>query len=472
MATANVDVPPAPSVISYLPHLPPLGIWTAIHAALANNASMTAAGESEVEEADEEMHESAEATPEELAAEELALEVPVTPTTSLSPLAIDASNPVGPLLAALLNDPVSQSSESDGDEDDELTDSDPNHVPVILLQQTPNVPGPQISAPDFMNLQAIATAQAIGAAYPPFTPTPGGGVISSFSFPIGAATLAEAQAVLDALNATHPIVHATLEQLPDPPNAPEGAGDTENAVLLPTLPAGFPITGMTPQAAANAVYAGIAAQITEFMASGGDLLPGADVQTITTALPLGSTSFPALLNLPPVLEEAFTSTLSLADFMRSRIPSRPHFNAVRYVDSLEKIDPATIPAEDNKCPHCWLPFGVTDEDDYVPDPSDHPEMAARQSAIHEMPFNEARPDNDPVRTPCGHIFGRGCLIESLEKVDTLCPSCRRELRRPRERNGVPAVPSMFQEDFDLVEDSLGLLMNQQENEVFGDEESP
>jgi hypothetical protein len=92
-----------------------------------------------------------------------------------------------------------------------------------------------------------------------------------------------------------------------------------------------------------------------------------------------------------------------------------------------------------KCPHCWLPFGTTDEDDptfqFAPDADEPPELAARQVTFHEMPFCAARPDNNPVRTPCGHLFGRSCLIETMEKVDTLCPTCRKELRP------APQVPS-------------------------------
>jgi hypothetical protein len=103
-----------------------------------------------------------------------------------------------------------------------------------------------------------------------------------------------------------------------------------------------------------------------------------------------------------------------------------------FVDTLEQVDVSTIPAADMRCPHCWLPFGITDEDDpafvFTPDPNDPPELAVRHIAFRELPFCTAKADNDPVKTPCGHLFGRACLTESMEKVDTLCPICRLDLR--------------------------------------------
>jgi hypothetical protein len=112
---------------------------------------------------------------------------------------------------------------------------------------------------------------------------------------------------------------------------------------------------------------------------------------------------------------------------------RPHFDAVKFIDTLEQVDISTIPEQDLKCPHCWLPFGITDDEDdptfvFAPDEDESPEVAARQVALREMHFCEARPYNSPVRTPCGHLFGRSCLIETMKKVDTLCPTCRKELR--------------------------------------------
>ncbi|OAK97004.1 hypothetical protein IQ06DRAFT_296229 [Phaeosphaeriaceae sp. SRC1lsM3a] len=110
---------------------------------------------------------------------------------------------------------------------------------------------------------------------------------------------------------------------------------------------------------------------------------------------------------------------------------RRPFNATEFVHSLDRVNIADIPEEDMRCPHCWLPFGTTDEDDpdfvFIPDRDELPANAERQVAFHELPFCTARPDNDPVRTPCGHIFGRGCLIETMERVNTRCPTCRQEL---------------------------------------------
>jgi hypothetical protein len=93
-----------------------------------------------------------------------------------------------------------------------------------------------------------------------------------------------------------------------------------------------------------------------------------------------------------------------------------------------QVNVADIPAEDMRCPHCWLSFGTTDEGEpefvFTPDQDIPQELAVRQLAFRELPYCVGRADNDPVRTPCGHLLGRGCLIEVMEMVDTLCPICR------------------------------------------------
>jgi hypothetical protein len=131
--------------------------------------------------------------------------------------------------------------------------------------------------------------------------------------------------------------------------------------------------------------------------------------------------------------------LKALDFMHDPVP---------FVDGLEQVDIASIPDEDMCCPHCWLPFGTTYEDnpafEFMVDPvltarevafSEMPFCAgraddnplARQVAFRELPFCAGRADNNPVRTPCSHLYGRSCLIDHLENVDTLCPCCRQEM---------------------------------------------
>ncbi|KAF1961782.1 hypothetical protein CC80DRAFT_500146 [Byssothecium circinans] len=110
-------------------------------------------------------------------------------------------------------------------------------------------------------------------------------------------------------------------------------------------------------------------------------------------------------------------------------PTRPPFDPLRYVDSLPEVDVDDIPADANRCPHCWLPFGTTDEDnpDYLPDAPETAEIGLALAFFAELPFDRSRMDNDPVRTPCGHVFGRSCLLDSLQLVGTTCPMCRAEL---------------------------------------------
>lgn len=136
--------------------------------------------------------------------------------------------------------------------------------------------------------------------------------------------------------------------------------------------------------------------------------------------------------IPEDMEVSFTAMNNLFNMAHPAFAPGPPFSATEFVDSLERVDIANIPEEDMRCPHCWLPFGTTDEDDtdfvFTPDKDEAPANAERQEAFYEMPFCTTRPDNDPVRTPCGHIFGRGCLIETLERVNTRCPTCRQEFR--------------------------------------------
>ena len=58
------------------------------------------------------------------------------------------------------------------------------------------------------------------------------------------------------------------------------------------------------------------------------------------------------------------------------------------------------------------------------------EVAHDQCPICLCDFDEVVPDVDttPVRTPCGHTFMRGCLIESLRTANhSRCPMCRQDM---------------------------------------------
>jgi hypothetical protein len=119
------------------------------------------------------------------------------------------------------------------------------------------------------------------------------------------------------------------------------------------------------------------------------------------------------------------------DFEDDDLDFSETWSPAAYVDTLEKVDISTIAPADMNCPHCWLPFSTTGEIDspavlaYLSE--EEREETARLTAIHEMPFCENKPNNDPVRTPCEYVFGKQCLVESLES-STTCPMCRRELR--------------------------------------------
>jgi len=101
--------------------------------------------------------------------------------------------------------------------------------------------------------------------------------------------------------------------------------------------------------------------------------------------------------------------------------------ATAFVETLDEVDITSIEPEDMKCPLCWLPFGSTTDEEgpsiatYLDD--EEREITERLHASYNLPFCENRPDNDPVRTPCGHVFGRQCLIDSLE-TNMICPMCR------------------------------------------------
>jgi hypothetical protein len=90
-----------------------------------------------------------------------------------------------------------------------------------------------------------------------------------------------------------------------------------------------------------------------------------------------------------------------------------------YVDKLPHVDISTIDPSNRRCPFCYDDFGAANEDLELEDTS---ELAAFQ----ELPFPLHLLSNEPVRTPCGHLFGRTCLMELLSST-SLCPLYRQEL---------------------------------------------
>ncbi|KAG9189720.1 hypothetical protein G6011_06588 [Alternaria panax] len=156
--------------------------------------------------------------------------------------------------------------------------------------------------------------------------------------------------------------------------------------------------------------------------------------------------FPNFPHLPPSflifhssIAHATSLVWSLGLGQHGRERARPSFDAVANVDTLEEVGITTIDSNDMTCPHCHLPFGTTTVED---DPSilahmnemDR-ELTWRLEASSALPFCENKPNNDPVKTQYGHIFGKQCLIQSLEEVNKRCSKCRQEY------GGTAAVPT-------------------------------
>ncbi|KAF2126110.1 hypothetical protein P153DRAFT_369464, partial [Dothidotthia symphoricarpi CBS 119687] len=80
-------------------------------------------------------------------------------------------------------------------------------------------------------------------------------------------------------------------------------------------------------------------------------------------------------------------------------PFLNHEQAVGFVNNLQKVTISSIAPEDMKCPFCWNIYGQVDEEGA---------------------------NNDPVLTPCGHLYGRDCLVQVLES-SRLCPMCRSDM---------------------------------------------
>ncbi|KAF2819448.1 hypothetical protein CC86DRAFT_388237 [Ophiobolus disseminans] len=220
----------------------------------------------------------------------------------------------------------------------------------------------------------------------------------------------------------------------------DGPATAQSAASPPSIFGDLPSGVLPPESMMAAFNAAMTAAYGEDDA---DYAPATDAMPpfLPPFLPPGSAELENILAAGPIVFETTAAGGITAGFSSSLWPPMPRrqpFDAAAFVDTLEEVNISTIPEEDIRCPHCWLPFGVTEENDpafaAITDPEVSPELEERQNILHEMPFDTYQANNDPVRTPCGHIFGKACLLESLEKVNTACPTCRQELRPP------PVVP--------------------------------
>jgi hypothetical protein len=71
--------------------------------------------------------------------------------------------------------------------------------------------------------------------------------------------------------------------------------------------------------------------------------------------------------------------------------------AIAFAAHLARVDVSGISTQ-SRCPFCWSDFGTEEEDCKV-----------------------------PVKTPCGHVFGRQCLAESITEMGHLCPIFRQNM---------------------------------------------
>lgn len=82
-----------------------------------------------------------------------------------------------------------------------------------------------------------------------------------------------------------------------------------------------------------------------------------------------------------------------------------------FVDRLDTVDVATIPAEDMKCFYCWNRFGETDDE------------------VVELSTGEIQADNSPLRIPCAasHLVGKTCLMQLIDAGVHTCQLCREDI---------------------------------------------
>lgn len=72
--------------------------------------------------------------------------------------------------------------------------------------------------------------------------------------------------------------------------------------------------------------------------------------------------------------------------------------AILFTNRLQKVNIEDLSTEENTCPVCWDVYG-------------------------DREFECAQ----PLKTPCGHIFGRKCLIRAITHYRWKCSACRQDM---------------------------------------------
>jgi len=135
--------------------------------------------------------------------------------------------------------------------------------------------------------------------------------------------------------------------------------------------------------------------------------PAASSQTLTTSSQTPATSPQTSFSFSSMkqqLEGIFNKTFIGGEavdadaelHMQTEFEDTSGVNVKVVMTRLESVALPSISQDESRCPHCWGDFN-------------------KQGCI------------EPVKTPCGHIFGRDCLLQSLRLYGPLCPKCRQNL---------------------------------------------
>lgn len=133
--------------------------------------------------------------------------------------------------------------------------------------------------------------------------------------------------------------------------------------------------------------------------------------------------------------------LALMMFLTAENSKKEKHASQKALDSLEAVDPATLPESDRTCAICFDAFESGNPeliiDDLDPDPledtlpsTEEPDIRFPTSSTGGVKsYTPPAPPAEAhraVRMPCGHVFGDLCIREWLRNEVT-CPLCRKEV---------------------------------------------